>query len=257
MGRVALREPRISGSTSTGEDELERARRDASRTTSDLDELAYAASHDLRAPLVCLSQLVGELELELGDADCETVRRHLAEVRRQVRRSDTLLQGIGQFWRAGAGPVRPRVERVTLEQLVGRAQGALALESPPGARVEASPGALLLELEAAPVTEALRCLIDNALRHAAKDDVHVQVSAAPHDEGGWAFLVSDDGPGIPPAYRDRVWRLFFTLKPRRGDAGPGIGLAVVRRLVESRGGAVWIADAPSGGASVGFTWPPP
>lgn len=255
MGRAALRDPRASGSAGARdlEQELERAHHDLSRTTADLDELAYAASHDLRAPLVTLSQVVESLELELGDGAAGPVRVCLDEARRQVRRSDTLLQGIGQYWRVGGLPHRARIEVTSLDALVESARDGLEL--PARAVVEAVPGAPALRLDRTAVVEALRYLIDNALRHGARDNVHVRVGASVHDEGGWAFTVCDDGPGIPPAYRDRVWRLFFTLKPRRGDAGPGIGLAIVRRLVENRGGSVWIADAPAGGACVGFTWP--
>lgn len=228
--------------------------REPASAERDLDELAYAASHDLRAPLVALSQITESLEQELerGEAGSEAVRTHLGEIRRQLRRNDTLLQGIAQYWRAGGQPSRQALP-TSLASLVEEASGGLA--APPGAVIEAVPGAPTLRVDRAAVVEALRALIDNALRHAARDAVHVRVSAEARRAGGWAFTVCDDGPGIPPAYREHVWRLFFTLKPRRGDAGPGVGLAMVRRLVELRGGEVWIADAPGGGACVGFTWP--
>ncbi|HUS68466.1 MAG TPA: HAMP domain-containing sensor histidine kinase [Kofleriaceae bacterium] len=245
MGRAALRE----------EQELDHSDRALARATADLDELAYAASHDLRAPLVALSQIMESLEQELeqSGSGSDAVRAHLGEVQRQLHRSDALLQGIGHFWRAGGSPSRHRIEATTLDALVHDA--CTELHVPPAAVVEAAPGAPPLRVDGASVTEALRELIANALRHGARDDVHVRVSARARPDGGWAFSVCDDGPGIPHAYRERVWRLFFTLKPRRGDAGPGVGLAMVRRLVELRGGEVWIADAPAGGACVGFTWP--
>lgn len=256
MGRAALRDEHPGRSHGECGQELDHTGRALARATADLDELAYAASHDLRAPLVALSQIMEsmEQELERTGSGSDAVRAHLGEVQRQLHRSDTLLQGIGHFWRAGGSPARHRVEPTTLDALVHDA--CAELEVPPGANVTVVPGAPALRVDRVSVTEALRALVDNAIRHAARDDVHVQVAAWARPDGGWAFTVSDDGPGIPPAYRERVWRLFFTLKPRRGDAGPGVGLAMVRRLVELRGGAVWIADAPAGGACVGFTWPP-
>lgn len=235
------------------ERELARARGDLERARADLDELAYAASHDLRAPLVSLSQIADTLEQEASGVLSQEALRHLAVLRRQINRFDGLLAGIGCYWRAGTSPsARRRAPRpVTLESAVAEASSDLVM--PAGATVE-TVADCVIETDRAALVEVLRRLIDNALRHSGRGDVHVIVRGQQVDTGGWRVEVCDDGGGVPAGYRDDVWRLFFTLRPRTGNAGPGIGLAVVRRAVEERGGEVWISDAPGGGACVGFHW---
>jgi signal transduction histidine kinase len=82
----------------------------------------------------------------------------------------------------------------------------------------------------------------------------VRVSAEPAD-GGWRFVVRDEGPGIPAEYQLRIFGVFQTLAPRDQVEGTGIGLAVVKKLVETRGGAVAVDSTLGEGARFSFTWP--
>jgi signal transduction histidine kinase len=82
----------------------------------------------------------------------------------------------------------------------------------------------------------------------------VDVSARQQD-GVWEFVVADNGPGIAPEYHERVFGIFQTLEARDRVEGTGIGLSVVKKLVETRGGRVWIDSAAGGGAAFHFTWP--
>src|SRR5581483_1032888 len=83
------------------------------------------------------------------------------------------------------------------------------------------------------------------------DRAHVRVSAADRGEC-WEFVVADDGPGIPASQQQRVWRLFHTSRPQDGT---GIGLALVKRLVEVEGGRVTLQSTPGEGASFHVLWP--
>jgi signal transduction histidine kinase len=71
----------------------------------------------------------------------------------------------------------------------------------------------------------------------------------------WELSVGDNGPGIPAEYHERSFRIFHTLAGRDKADGPGIGLAIVKRLVDDRGGRVWIDSEPGKGAKFCFTWP--
>ena len=72
---------------------------------------------------------------------------------------------------------------------------------------------------------------------------------------GWRFAVRDNGAGIEPRHHDRVWQIFQTLQPRDQIEGTGIGLSLVRKIVEQHGGAVALDSAPGEGATFSFTWP--
>lgn len=226
------------------------AERDDGAPRADGHEVAYAANHDLRAPLVAICQLVESIQEDFAAELPAEVARRLVLVRERAEGLDALLKRLTRFWRAG--DTTERAGPIDLARLVADCAGDL--EPPAGAVVETDAGAPVIEAPRRALRQVLCELIDNALRHAGRPDVRVRVSATRRG-GGWEIAVSDDGEGIPARYRDRVWRLFTTLRAH-GHSG-GLGLAIARRIVEAHGGQVWIEDAPGAGARVAFFWPAP
>ena len=214
---------------------------------ADDGEVAYAASHDLRAPIVAIGQLVESIQLDFDGELPEEVVRRLRLIRDRADRCDELLRRLNRYWRAG-----DTSEAAAPLDLVGVVDDITRdLAPPPGAVVEAE--AATIEAPRRPVRQILCELISNAFRHAGRRDVRVRVAASPH-AGGWELSVSDNGPGIPVRYRERVWRLFTTLQ---ASGTSGLGLAIVRRIALAHGGRTWIDEAPEGGARIGVFWPAP
>jgi signal transduction histidine kinase len=212
---------------------------------ADDGEVAYAASHDLRAPIVAIGQLVESIQLDFDGELPEEVARRLRLIRDRADRCDDLLRRLNRYWRAG--DTSDAAARLDLVGMVGDV--ARHLSPPPGAVVEAAAAAI--EAPRRPVRQILCELIDNAIRHAGRQDVRVRVAASLHP-GGWELYVNDNGAGIPVRYRERVWRLFTTLQARGTS---GLGLAIVRRIAQAHGGRTWIDQAPEGGARIGVFWP--
>ena len=105
-----------------------------------------------------------------------------------------------------------------------------------------------------PLATVLRNLISNAIKHHHRLEGQVQVAV--QDLGDWLeFQVSDDGPGIASEFHDRIFQLFQTLKPRDQVEGSGMGLAIVKKLVEARGGMITLESRVGQGATFRFTWP--
>ena len=217
------------------------------RSGRDADEVAYAASHDLRAPIVTISQLVESIQEDFAAELPDEVVRRLLLIRTRADRCDGLLRRLNRYWRAGENGEKPAA--IYLPTLV--AEVARTLEPPPAAVIESAPASL--EAPRRTFRQLLSELIDNAIRHARRDDVRVRVAAAPR-VGGWEVSVTDNGPGIPPRYRERVWRPFATL---RACGTGGMGLAIVGRIAEAHGGRTWIEHAPGEGARIGVFWPSP
>lgn len=220
------------------------------RSNRDLDQFAYAASHDLKAPLRGISNLALWIEEELGESATDTVRGHIAKLRGRVHRMEALIEGILAYSRAGRTGNPP--EPVAVGRLVRDVVDLLA--PPPTLRIDVAPDLPVLHTERAMLQQVFMNLIGNAVKYAGGASGCVTVAWA--REGDWvSFTVADDGPGIAPAYQEKVWGIFQTLSPRDKVEGTGIGLALVKKVVESRGGRVWLDSAEGKGATFGFTWP--
>lgn len=111
-----------------------------------------------------------------------------------------------------------------------------------------------VQSEKVPLQQVFQNLIGNAVKHAHSTAPTIYVSA--HDDGDFIeFIVTDNGRGIAPEFHDRIWGIFQTLDARDKVEGTGIGLALVKKVVESRDGRVWVESADGAGASFHFTWP--
>jgi signal transduction histidine kinase len=99
-------------------------------------------------------------------------------------------------------------------------------------------------------------LISNAVKYMDKPTGEIRI-AATEDESCWTFSVADNGPGIEEKYFDRIFQMFQTLAPSNGGESTGIGLAVVKKIVQMHGGAVWVRSRPGRGSTFFFTLPKP
>jgi signal transduction histidine kinase len=99
-------------------------------------------------------------------------------------------------------------------------------------------------------------LIGNAVKYTRAERPDVRVTVGWRDQrGAFEFVVTDNGPGIPGEYHERIWALFQTMAPRDQVEGTGIGLSIVKKIVESRGGRASVESSPGHGATFRFTWP--
>ena len=111
-----------------------------------------------------------------------------------------------------------------------------------------------LRSERTPLQQVFMNLIGNALKHSKRSQPEVVVGVADAGEF-FEFSVSDNGAGIAPEFHERIWVIFQTLEPRDIVEGTGIGLSVVRKIVENKGGRAWVESEEGKGATFRFTWP--
>lgn len=232
-------------------EELTRLARALEASNQELDQFAYVASHDLKAPLRGISNLSSWIEDDLGDAASEEVRGHLTLLRSRVVRMEGLIDGILQYSRAGR--TREQTELVDTGALAREVVDLIA--PPPGAVVEVDPTMPVLVTERLPLQQVLMNLVGNAIKYAGGPAARVVVSARHADGDAWEFSVRDHGPGIAPEYHERIFTIFQTLASRDRVESTGIGLSIVKKLVESRGGRVWVEPANGAGAVFRFRWP--
>ncbi len=220
------------------------------RSNQDLDRFAYVASHDLRAPLRGIANLATWIEEDLGEPGPGQSREHLRLLRSRVDRMESLIDGILTYARAG------RVELAQVQvDIRALLRETIDLIAPPAhVTVVLGPTMPVLVTDRSPLQQCFSNLIGNAIKHGRREGAVIEVGCEPNEDG-WTFWVTDNGPGIAPEYQARVFELFQTLAPRDEVEGSGIGLAVVKRLVEARGGEVTVTSVVGAGARFAFTWP--
>jgi PAS domain S-box-containing protein len=233
----------------TAEERARLARR-LDLSNRELDQFAYAASHDLKAPLRGIANLATWIEEDLGGGVSPEARKHLELLRGRVHRMEGLIDGILQYSRAGR--VRERPEPVEVGELLREVIDLLA--PPANVRVEVGEGMPRLVTERLPLQQVFMNLIGNAVKYNNSADPWVAVEAA--EAGAFhEFAVADNGPGIAPEYHERIFGIFQTLEARDKVEGTGIGLSLVKKLVESRGGRVWVESTEGTGSTFRFSWP--
>ncbi len=238
---------RVVGTT-TDITERKRTELELRRSQEDLESFAYVASHDLRSPLRGIGSLVRWIHEDAGDAN--EVRAHAALLSARVLRMERLLDGLLAFARIGRRP-QP-LQRARMGVLV--AEETEILERPAGIEVTYVSPPLEVETEVAALRQVLHQLLDNAVKHHDHAHGRVEIGARTDVDGALVLRVTDDGPGIPPAYHERVFRMFETLRPRDDVEGSGMGLALVRRLARHRGGDATLTSSGRGTA-ITVRWP--
>jgi PAS domain S-box-containing protein len=220
------------------------------QANSNLEEFTYAASHDLKSPLRGISDLVEWIVEDLGGAEPQEVSRNLGRVRDRVQRLERVVDDLLAYARAGTAFTA--AAQVDVEGLI--AAILEVLPRPAGFCVSVQSKAKPFVTNKTPLESVLRNLIDNAFKHHDLPAGAIEIRV--EDIGRYCvFTISDDGPGIPPASQERVFRIFQTLAvDARGHSG--IGLALSKRLVEAHGG--WIKlDSSAGARGTAFHvwWP--
>jgi len=224
------------------------------RSNRDLDQFAYAASHDLKAPLRAIATLSTWIEEDLDDKLDDQSRQQMGLLRSRVRRLDAMIDGILQYSRLGRGAEAG--EKVDVGALV---RGVVDLLAPPaGFTVEIAPGLPVIQIRRARLEQVFVNLIGNAIKHHDRPEGRIEVTWRPAGEvsgEGHEFIVADDGPGIAPEHHERIFLMFQTLESKDTKESTGLGLSLVKKLVEDEGGRIEIDSDLGQGTRFRFTWP--
>jgi len=216
----------------------------------ELDQFAYITSHDLKAPLRGIANLSQWIEEDLGDNATDDIRKQLDLLRGRVHRMEGLIDGILQYSRVGR--VKGVVETVDVGVLLHDVVDLIA--PPAGFRIEVAPDMPTINTERLRLQQVFQNLIGNAIKHHNRADGHISIGVT---ERGplLEFAVTDDGPGIAPQYHQKIFVVFQTLATRDKVEGTGIGLSLVKKIIESNGGNIRVESAEGAGTTFRFTWP--
>ena len=230
---------------------LARAVKHLQQERADLDHFVYVASHDFKAPLRGIDNLATWIEEDAGESLNAEAREHLQMLRRRVTRLEVLLDDLLAYSRAGRVKIEP--ETVDTSELVKMVVSDIG--PPDGVRVEIDPNMPVIVSPRAPLGHVFFNLIANAIKHHDRSDVLIRIDGEPF-KNGYKFRVADDGPGIPEKFRQRIFEMFQTLRPRDEVEGSGMGLAISKRLVQSYHGTVDVISGEGRNSTFEFTWYP-
>ncbi len=220
------------------------------RINTEVERLFYAVSHDMRAPLRGVHNLAEWAVEDLQAGDHESVHNHMSALRGRIERLERMMNDLLTYARVGR--VEKDVEEVDVQALMGELTTLASL--PDGFALEARGPLPTITSVRTLLIQVFLNLIGNAVKHHDQSTGVVAIEAT--DQGAMVeFRVIDDGPGIPERYRERVFELFSTLKPRDSVEGSGMGLAFVQKVVRSFGGHIAIVGPEGRGTTFAFTWP--
>lgn len=222
------------------------------RSNHELDQFAYVASHDLKAPLRAIANLSQWIEEDLEEVMTDDTRNQMNLLRGRVHRMEGLINGILQYSRVGR--VNLDIEQVDVAQLLGEIIEELM--PPSGCVIDVGLDMPCLSIARLPLSQVFSNLIDNAIRfHQQPESAQITISVTTPDDKMYEFTVTDNGPGIAPPYHDKIFEIFQTLNARDSVESTGVGLTLVKKIVEQLGGQIKLDSAEGKGSTFRFTLP--
>ncbi len=220
---------------------------------AELESFTYTVSHDLKAPLVTINGFLKFLEKDALSGNAERVRADISRISEAAGRMHRLLTELLELSRIGRMMNEP--EDIPFADLVEDAldivHGRLSARQ---ISVRLQPNLPIVRGDRRRLTEVLQNIIDNAVKYMGGQPAPlIEIGQSGEKDGKPVFFVRDNGMGIAPEYHDRIFGLFNKLDP--SSEGTGIGLALVRKIVEVHGGSIWVESEAGKGATFYFSLP--
>ncbi|MEI6786974.1 MAG: ATP-binding protein [bacterium] len=233
--------------------ELAQSAKELQEKNAELERFLYTASHDLKSPVVTVRTFLGYLGKDIASGDTGRIEKDIQFIRSATDTMARLLDDLLDISRVGRVIVLP--VRVTLQGLVDDALGAVAGRlASQGVALTVNDPEVIVFGDRVRLAELFQNLIDNAVKF-MEDQKEPRIEIGVERRGAeTVFFVRDNGGGIDPRYHEKVFGLFEKLDPRA--EGSGMGLALVKRIVELYDGRIWVESKGLGqGACFYFTLP--
>ncbi len=223
------------------------------RSNDDLQQFANIVSHDLLEPLRAVSGFIDLIKRHLGEAlDAKTIG-YMKYVTDGVSRMNALITGLLEYSRIGTRGKMPH--RINVKEALDRALLNLQKSVEESGTTVTSSTLPTVMMDPLQLEQLLQNLIGNAIKFRARERQAVITVSAERGDGEWILAVRDNGIGIGPQFKERIFLIFQRLHTESEYPGMGVGLALSKKIVERHGGKIWVESKPGEGATFFFTIP--
>lgn len=214
----------------------------------ELRDFAYIVSHDLKAPLRAISALSYWIEEDYGELIGEEGQQQLVLLQGRVNRMHALIEGILEYSRIGR--IRIKMEALDLNQSLDDILDSL--NPPPNFEVRRVKTFPTINCERVRIEQVFQNLISNAIKYNDKEQGWVELDWIELDDH-FQFSVKDNGQGIDEKHFEKIFQIFQTLHAKDKYESTGIGLTIVKRIIERHEGKIWVESQPNNGTTFAFT----
>ncbi|MBT5471796.1 MAG: hypothetical protein HOK41_14435 [Nitrospina sp.] len=220
------------------------------RANRDLEQFANITSHDLKAPLRGINHLSNWIQEDLGENLPAEVRGHLDRLAESVEDMDALIQGILEYSKAGKSSIERRT--VNVEGLIKKILSFIDISN--DVELVVQNELPIFQTDYVKLSQIFSNLISNAIKHNTNSNKRLSISSKTKGLF-YEFRVEGNGPGIDPKYYDKIFQMFQTLQRGSKVENTGIGLPIVKKLVEEANGFIRVEPVKEGGTAFVFSWP--
>ena len=228
----------------------EKLEKTLTRSNEELDKFAYIASHDLKSPLRGIAQVVSWVEDDLKDTISDETSGHLKLIKNRIERLERLLNDLLDYSRVGR--LHGDFKNIAPEEFILE---IFQLSNPPAEfKCVINTDIQTIETLHVPLALIIRNLVSNAIKHHDRKDGMLNITVKDQSEF-IEFIIKDDGPGIDPKYHEKVFEVFQTLNARDKVEGSGIGLSIIRKLVNNYQATLNLDSDGLNGSTFILHWP--
>lgn len=228
---------------------LEKNFNELTKKNKELDQFAYVVSHDLKAPLRGISNIISWIEEDHAEEITPEINRNMALIKGRTLRLENMINGLLEYARVGR--TKKNEETVRVQDVMNE---LVELIVPPGTSLDITNKLPVLHIVKLHIEQIFANLLSNAVKHNSNKNPEIKIRYK--DLGQYhEFSVSDNGPGIESKYFEKIFEIFQTLQERDAFESTGVGLAIVKKIIEDNNGTIIVQSEHGKGTTFVFTLP--